>query len=199
MISVEQLSGFGEALKELRWQARMKQVEVCRATGMTAPQVSRYENGHEMPTIESLFRYLVAVGADLCTLQRVLETGKAARGPGQPEGRSLTVSELSAMRESAARESAARQAVLQRAGESAGAVEQVVTEADRRLGSSSALQEIVSGLVKLNLEGMERVESQMRSMREEMADLRKGKEEKQRTVGDAGHRGSAQGQGGEAA
>ena len=77
MITVDHLSGMGEALKELRWQARMKQVEVCRATGLTAPQVSRYENGHEMPTVESLVKYLGSVGADLCDLQSVLVTGQA--------------------------------------------------------------------------------------------------------------------------
>ena len=31
MINVEHLSHFGGALKELRWRARLKQVEVCRA------------------------------------------------------------------------------------------------------------------------------------------------------------------------
>ncbi len=164
MISVELLAGFGDALKELRWHARMKQVEVCRATGMTAPQVSRYENGHEMPTIESLVRYLVAVGADLCDLQRVLETGKApARDAGAPRpraghrGRNLVIE----ARELAARELAARQA-----GEPARTVDQVLAEGDRRLTSNAALQEIVGGLVKLNLEGMERMEHRMKSMEE---------------------------------
>ena len=79
-LRVEHLAGFGEVLKELRWRARMKQVDVCRATGMTAPQVSRYENGHEMPTVESLVKYLAAVGADLCDLQAVL-AGKAVPPP----------------------------------------------------------------------------------------------------------------------
>lgn len=72
MISIEHLENLGEALRELRWEARMKQVEVCRATGLTAPQVSRYENGRETPTVESLVKYLVAVGADFADLQRVL-------------------------------------------------------------------------------------------------------------------------------
>ncbi len=188
MIDVEQLSGFGEALKELRWQARMKQVEVCRATGMTAPQVSRYENGHEMPTVESLFRYLVAVGADLCALQAVLETGKAASGAGQPQPRHQTLAELSAMREASAAQSVERQAKLrqmsagQQGGEPAGAVEQVHSDADRRLGSSSALQQIVSGLVKLNLEGMERMENRMQSMEERMQDLKPAAEGKKRAA-----------------
>ena len=173
MISVELLSGFGDALKELRWRARMKQVEVCRATGMTAPQVSRYENGHEMPTIESLFRYLVAVGADLCDLQRVLEAGPAERGAKRPPAspaqpwRSL---------ESERRIAAVQADVAARKS----GVDEVAEEADRRLGSSSALQQIVSGLVKLNIDGMERMESRMRQMEESMADLKKTGGEKKR-------------------
>ena len=78
MISIEHLAGLGEALKELRWDARMKQVEVCRATGLTAPQVSRYENGRETPTLESLVKYLSAVGADFADLQRVLSAPQEA-------------------------------------------------------------------------------------------------------------------------
>ncbi len=167
MISVEQLSGFGDALKELRWHARMKQVEVCRATGMTAPQVSRYENGHEMPTVESLVRYLVAVEADLCDLQAVLVTGQVQQHAPPPRA-------------------PGRQAVRGPAGGQErgqpGAVAQVLTEADRRLGSSSALQEIVSGLVKLNMDGMERMEHRMKSMEEWMADLKRAGEEKKRAA-----------------
>ncbi len=166
MISVEHLSGVGAALKELRWHARMKQVEVCRVTGMTAPQVSRYENGHEMPTIESLVRYLVAVDADLCDFQKVLVTGQS---PLSDE-------------EAAAKEAAFRVAARRAGKEPPGGVGQVLTEADRRLGSSSALQEIVSGLVKLNLEGMERMEHRMQSMEEEVADMKKDGGGKQRVA-----------------
>ena len=177
MISVELLAGFGEALKELRWHARMKQVEVCRATGMTAPQVSRYENGHEMPTIESLFRYLVAVGADLGDLQRALMTGKASAErslppPGEPTVRHLRRSDVE-RKMAAAR---AREAAQARA------VEQVLDEGDQRLGGSAGLQEIVSGLVKLNLEGMERMEQRMQSMEETMAGMKRSGEEPKRAA-----------------
>ena len=171
MISVELLAGFGDALKELRWHARMKQVEVCRATGMTAPQVSRYENGHEMPTIESLFRYLVAVGADLCDLQRVLETGKAPAGQAESPRPRVLPKARNLIRE--ARDLADDELAAREAGEPARTVDQVVAEGDRRLSSNAALQEIVSGLVKLNLEGMERMEHRMKSMEEWMEDMRK--------------------------
>ncbi len=168
MISLEMLSGMGEALKELRWHARMKQVEVCRATGMTAPQVSRYENGREMPTVESLVRYLVAVDADLCDLQRVLVAGKAAtRGAASPAA-DLTRTEIEQLYAKTRAESDARHRMYQ----------EMTEERDRRLDSNSALQEIVSGLVKLNAEGMERMEQRMRSMEQSMADLKKGSDEK---------------------
>lgn len=164
MISVEHLSGVGAALKELRWHARMKQVEVCRATGMTAPQVSRYENGHEMPTVESLVRYLVAVEADLCDLQAVLVTGRKPPYPTTPRD-------------------PREKAVGGESPERSSHLEQVLADGDRRLGSSAALQEIVSGLVKLNLEGMERMEQRMQSMEASMADLKQVGKDKKREAG----------------
>ena len=121
MISVEHLSRFGEALKELRWDARMKQVEIVRGTGMTAPQISRYENGHEMPTVESLVKYLSAVGADFHDLQRVLET-EAGAADGEPQP----------------------------------------------AGQSRALRQVVSGLMELNIEGMEHIEHRMQSLEERL-------------------------------
>lgn len=77
----------------------------------------------------------------------------------------------------------ARDAMAGNAGKRPGAVEQVLTEADQRLGSSAALQEIVSGLVKLHLEGMERMEQRMRSMEESVADLKQRGEGKRREAG----------------
>ncbi len=173
MINLEHLSDMGAALKELRWHARMKQVEVCRATGMTAPQVSRYENGHEMPTVESLVRYLVAVEADLCDLQAVLVTGRKPPYPTTPRD----------PRDRAAGGPAAGGPAAGRDGVRPPAVEQMLAESDRRLGSSSALQEIVSGLVKLNLEGMERMEQRMQSMESSMDDLKQAGEDKKREAG----------------
>lgn len=167
MISIELVSGMGPALKELRWHARMKQVEVCRATGMTAPQVSRYENGRETPTVESLVRYLVAVDADLCDLQRVLLEGQAASQTSSQDAE-LTRTELEQLYASNKETNARNRKFLK-----------MKEEQDRRVDSSSALQEIVSGLVKLNVEGMERMEQRMRSMEESMAGLKQGDGEKQ--------------------
>ncbi len=171
MISVEHLAGMGAALKELRWHARMKQVEVCRATGMTAPQVSRYENGHEMPTVESLVRYLGAVEADLCDLQAVLVTGQKPMYPTSPRDPSKRPFR-----------NPRRGPAAGAAAEPPSAVEEVLAEGDRRLGSSG-LQEIVSGLVKINLEGMERMEERLRSMEASMAELKRPDADRKRDTG----------------
>ncbi len=171
MISLELLSGMGDALKELRWQARMKQVEVCRATGMTAPQVSRYENGREMPTVESLVRYLVAVDADLCDLQQILVAGKAATWPSASPTTELTRTDLEQLYAKTRAESDARHRKYQ----------EMLDERARRPNSSPALQEIISGLMKLNAEGMERMEQRMRSMEESIADVKRVTEEKERS------------------
>ncbi len=157
MIHVEHLAGFGAALKELRWAARMKQVEVCRATGMTAPQVSRYENAHEMPTVESLVKYLSAVGADFCDLQRVLEGGAAPAEPARPAP--------------AAEAPPVDPAVARRVS-----LEQVREDGRRRLEANGGLQQVMAGLMSLNLEGMERLEQrlerQMRSIQEQIEELK---------------------------
>ncbi len=78
MITVEHLSNLGQALKDLRWASRKTQAQITTETGMNAPQLSRYENGHEVPSLESLVKYLGALGCDLCDLQKVL-TGEMRR------------------------------------------------------------------------------------------------------------------------
>ncbi len=72
MITVEHLSGLGQALKDLRWDARKTQAQISAKTGMNAPQLSRYENGHEVPSLESLVKYLSAIDRDVHDLQNVL-------------------------------------------------------------------------------------------------------------------------------
>ena len=54
MITVEDLSNLGPALKELRQNVRMTQGEVCALAGIKSSQLSRWENGHEKPTLESV-------------------------------------------------------------------------------------------------------------------------------------------------
>ncbi len=72
MISVEDLSNLGPALKELRQNVRMTQGEVCALAGLKSSQLSRWENGHEKPTLESVVKVLAALGRDLGDLQDIL-------------------------------------------------------------------------------------------------------------------------------
>ncbi len=72
MITVEDLSNLGPALKELRQNVRMTQGEVCALAGLKSSQLSRWENGHEKPTLESVVKVLAALGRDLGDLQDIL-------------------------------------------------------------------------------------------------------------------------------
>ena len=75
MISVENLSELGPALKELRLEVRMTQGEVCALAGVKASQLSRWENGHDKPTLESVVKILNALDCDLGDLQHILAGG----------------------------------------------------------------------------------------------------------------------------
>ncbi len=72
MLSPRHLEHLGGALKDLRGASGCTQAEVCARTGVKPPQLSRWENGRDVPTLESLIRYLGAVGAGLADLERVL-------------------------------------------------------------------------------------------------------------------------------
>lgn len=72
MITVKDLSNLGPALKELRQNVRMTQGEVCALAGLKSSQLSRWENGHEKPTLESVVKVLGALGRDLADLQGIL-------------------------------------------------------------------------------------------------------------------------------
>ncbi|MEM7357322.1 MAG: helix-turn-helix transcriptional regulator [Acidobacteriota bacterium] len=72
MINVDDLSSLGPALKELRGHVRMTQGEVCASAGLKPSQLSRWENGHEKPTLESVVKVLAALDRDLSDLQAVL-------------------------------------------------------------------------------------------------------------------------------
>ena len=72
MLSLRHLDRLGDALHRLRLAARFSQAEVCARSGLRAPQLSRWENGHDVPTLESLVRFLGTVGASLADLERAL-------------------------------------------------------------------------------------------------------------------------------
>ncbi len=81
MITVEDLSNLGPALKDLRQNVRMTQGEVCALAGLKSSQLSRWENGHEKPTLESVVKVLAALGRDLGDLQDILAGTHLASPP----------------------------------------------------------------------------------------------------------------------
>ncbi len=72
MLTPRHLEHLGGALKDLRRASGSTQAEICSRTGLKSPQLSRWENGRDVPTLESLIRYLGAIGASLADLERIL-------------------------------------------------------------------------------------------------------------------------------
>ena len=55
----------GQKLKEIREAKNMSQVEISEATGLVQPYVSRVENGHTIPGVETLEKWARALGVPL--------------------------------------------------------------------------------------------------------------------------------------
>ena len=53
----------GERLRELRESKKLSQGDVERRTGLLRCYTSRVENGHTVPTIETLEKYARALGS----------------------------------------------------------------------------------------------------------------------------------------
>ena len=51
----------GRRLRELREAKNMSQLEVSQATGLVQPYVSRVENGHTVPGVETLEKWATAL------------------------------------------------------------------------------------------------------------------------------------------
>jgi len=51
----------GQKLKEIREAKKMSQVEIAVATGLVQPYVSRVENGHTIPGVETLEKWASAL------------------------------------------------------------------------------------------------------------------------------------------
>lgn len=49
----------------MRESAGLTQTELCARLGMSSPQLSAYENGHNCPTVETLQRFIDATGITL--------------------------------------------------------------------------------------------------------------------------------------
>jgi len=86
-----ELDHLGEALRALRQAAKLTQVAVRKASGLSAAQISKWENGHQTPSLPHLARFLNAVGADLRALQDALDDAGAASRP--PAGTEISVLE----------------------------------------------------------------------------------------------------------
>lgn len=55
----------GQRLREIREAKGLSQVEISRATGLVQPYVSRVENGHTVPGVETLEKWARALGMPL--------------------------------------------------------------------------------------------------------------------------------------
>ena len=55
----------GQKLRELREAKNMSQVEISEATGLVQPYVSRVENGHTVPGVETLEKWASALKVPL--------------------------------------------------------------------------------------------------------------------------------------
>lgn len=51
----------GQKLREIRETKKMSQVEIAEATGLVQPYVSRVENGHTIPGVETLEKWASAL------------------------------------------------------------------------------------------------------------------------------------------
>lgn len=51
----------GQKLREIRESKKMSQVEISQATGLVQPYVSRVENGHTIPGVETLEKWASAL------------------------------------------------------------------------------------------------------------------------------------------
>lgn len=73
-VSVRRLNeNLGAALLLLRNRSGKRQADIASVTGMSTSQISRYENGRELPNLVTLVKYLFAVDADLRDVAAVLE------------------------------------------------------------------------------------------------------------------------------
>ena len=51
----------GQKLREIRAAKNLSQVEICEATGLVQPYISRVENGHTVPGLEMLEKWACAL------------------------------------------------------------------------------------------------------------------------------------------
>ncbi|MFM7125657.1 MAG: helix-turn-helix domain-containing protein [Actinomycetota bacterium] len=61
----------GKALRDLRKQAGLSQVEVARRAGMVATVLSAYERGRRQPSVEIAGRIIEVMGYDITFVRRL--------------------------------------------------------------------------------------------------------------------------------
>ncbi|MFM8483759.1 MAG: helix-turn-helix domain-containing protein [Actinomycetota bacterium] len=61
----------GKALRDLRKQAGLSQVEVARRAGMVATVLSAYERGRRQPSVEIAGRIIEVMGYDITFARRL--------------------------------------------------------------------------------------------------------------------------------
>lgn len=64
-------AGLGDRLRTARLQAGLSQTKLAERSGIQKPTLSRYENGHVLPSIPSLQRLARSLGVDLSELLSV--------------------------------------------------------------------------------------------------------------------------------
>src|SRR3954453_1393249 len=64
---------FPEALRRIRQDTRLRQIDVSMRSGLSKAMVSAYEGGKALPSLPSLWAYLDAIGRDLADLQEALD------------------------------------------------------------------------------------------------------------------------------
>ena len=76
----------GQALRWLRSRQGRSQMEVARDAGITKAMMSAYETGTQTPSLRSLGKVLIALGADLHALQDALRLQQGTELPPPPFG-----------------------------------------------------------------------------------------------------------------
>jgi transcriptional regulator with XRE-family HTH domain len=76
----------GELLRELREQKKMSQGDIEKRTGLLRVYISRVENGHLVPSIETLEKFARALGTPLYQIFYDGENPPAPKFPGATDG-----------------------------------------------------------------------------------------------------------------
>jgi transcriptional regulator with XRE-family HTH domain len=64
----------GLALRRLRWNACLTLAQLSAASGSTASNLSRYEQGHQMPRVDTLHRIVAGLDLTMADLYRAQES-----------------------------------------------------------------------------------------------------------------------------